>query len=353
MRSSAAAPADNMKPLPAADLEHVLAHAPWEDLRGARVFITGGTGFFGACLLESFCHANERLSLGATATVLTRDAAGFLARMPHLKSCPGVEYVRGDVRSFADPGGEFSHVIHGATAASAQLNAAAPREMYDTIVQGTRRVLDFAGSCGAQRMLMISSGAVYGVQPPGLSHVPEEFHGAPDSLDVASAYGQGKRTAEFDCALVCHESALEIPIARCFAFVGPHLPLDAHFAAGNFLRDALGGEAIRVGGDGTPLRSYLYAADLAAWLWTLLLRGQSGRAYNVGSDEAVSIAELARRCAALPDPALPVNVDREAVPGALPSRYVPDIGRARRELGLEVRIPLESALGRTYDWLTS
>ncbi|HEX8550149.1 MAG TPA: NAD-dependent epimerase/dehydratase family protein [Abditibacteriaceae bacterium] len=339
-----------MKPLPLADLEHVRDHVAWEELRGARVFLTGATGFFGMWLLETFCHANDALNLEARATILTRDAAAFAKKAPYLAARADLDFHRGDVRNFDVPTGEFTHIVHGATTSSYPV---APREMYETVTSGTRRVLNFARETGARRMLLVSSGAVYGKQPLELSHTSENFRGAPDVLDMDSAYGQGKRAAEFECSLAASEGVLEVSIARGFAFVGPHLPLDAHFAAGNFLRDALRGDAIRVGGDGSPLRSYLYAADLAAWLWTILLRGQSARAYNVGSDEAVSIEQLATQCAALVSPPLPVQMARMPDANVLPSRYVPDISLARNELGLDVWISLDEALNRTFAWHNS
>ena len=339
--------------LPASDLDHVLTHTQglWEPLRGGRLFLTGGTGFFGVWLLESFAHVNDRLGLGARAVVLSREPEKFAAAAPHLAGRADLRFWRGDVRNFAFPEEPCTHLIHAGTTSGAPVP---PREMFDTVVEGTRRVLAFAAARGARRLLFVSSGAVYGPQPPGLALVPEHHAGGPDPLDPGSAYAEGKRAAEFLCTLAGREHGIEVAVARCFAFVGPGLPLGAHFAVGNFIRDALAGGPIRVGGDGTPLRSYLYAADLAIWLWTVLLRGASGRAYNVGSSEAVSIAQVAETVRAALDVTAPVRIAQARPPVGQPaSRYVPDVARARQELGLQPLVDLAESIRRTARWARS
>jgi dTDP-glucose 4,6-dehydratase len=218
--------------------------------------------------------------------------------------------------------------------------------MFETIVEGTRRVLEVARRSGARRLLFTSSGAVYGRQPPELSHVPEDYTGGPDPLTPASAYGEGKRAAELLCTLAGAAHGFDAVIARCFAFSGPYLPLDLHFALGNFVRDALAGGPIRVGGDGTPFRSYLYGADLAAWLWTLLARGQPARAYHVGSEAALSVRDLAFTVARVLGVERGVALARTPVPGAPAERYVPSTRRSREELGLAESFGLEESIAR-------
>ena len=340
-----------MNPL-ADDLDHVLAHTQglWDELRGQRIFVTGGTGFFGCWLLESFVWANDKLNLGASAVVLTRNPAAFEAKAPHLASHPAIQFHTGDIRSFSFPPGKFSHIIHAATEASAKLNDENPLLMFDTIVEGTRRALELARQSGAKKFLLTSSGAVYGRQPPDLTHLAEDYGGGPDPTGVEWSYGEGKRAAEMLCVLYARQHGLLPKIARCFAFVGPYLPRDTQFAIGNFIDDATAGDQIRVSGDGTPCRSYLYAADLAIWLWHRLMRAQPGRPYNVGSSESISIAELASAVVRWVRPNATIALGRSPEPGLLPARYVPATERAQTELGLTVTVPIAEAIRRTAEW---
>ena len=166
----------------------------------------------------------------------------------------------------------------------------------------------------------------------------------PDPLNAENVYSVAKRTAEHLCGLYRKTHGLEIVIARCFSFVGADLPKNAHFAIGNFLRDALAGEDITVRGDGTDVRSYLDQRDLAHWLFTLLLKGGDGHAYNVGSDVAITIAELASLVRDLVAPKKAVHVLSQAQDVGIRSRYVPDISKAQNSLGLQVSIPLTKAI---------
>jgi nucleoside-diphosphate-sugar epimerase len=347
------------KPISAEDLDHILAQTRplWEEMRGQSIFITGGTGFFGCWLVESFCYVNRALGLEAHATVLSRDPNKFVAKCPHLASDPAVTLHPGDVRDFDFPAGNFAYVIHAATEASAKQAAEEPLEMLSTIVAGTERTLKLAAERGARKFLLTSSGAVYGKQPSDMTHVPETFTGAPDPLDPASVYAEGKRASELMCAL--HQKTaraggveFEAKIARCWAFCGPHLPLDTHFAIGNFIGDVLAGRPIAIGGDGTPRRSYLYGADLAIWLWTMLFRAPALTPINVGSARDVSILELAQIVAATLDPTTEIAVAMQPIPGAPIARYVPFVARAEKLLGLRETVSLEDSIRRTAAWYT-
>jgi nucleoside-diphosphate-sugar epimerase len=337
-----------------ADLHHILDHTRdlWDELRGARIFITGGTGFFGCWLLESFLWANQKLDLKAQAVILTRRPDAIKQALPHLMLDPAISLHEGDVRTFIFPSGRFSHIIHAATETSRQLETIDPLLKYSSNIDGTRRVLDFAYASGARKILFTSSGAVYGKQPSDMTHIPEYYIGAPETTDPNTAYGQSKRASEFLCAAYANKYELQTLIARCFAFTGPRLPLNSNLAIGNFIQDAMNGRPIQVSGDGTPYRSYLYAADLAIWLWTILFKGQSCRPYNVGSDEDLSIVDLAQMVKDVVSPKVLVKVAGNPIAGKPIERYVPSIERCKSELGLQIRIPLPDAIRRTADWYT-
>jgi dTDP-glucose 4,6-dehydratase len=334
--------------LPQSDLNYVqtCTGSNWDQLRNGRIFVTGATGFFGVWLLETFAYANQKLELGAELVGLSRNPRDFYAKVPHLVEESSITLHRGDVRDFNFPQGSFTHVIHAGTTSSAPVP---PSEMLNTITQGTKRTLEFAVASGAKRFLFVSSGAVYGKQPWEITHLPESYQGAPDPMDPNSAYGEGKRVGELLCAMAHKDNGLETTIARCFAFVGPHLPLDAHFAIGNFIRDAMKGEPIKVK-DGTPYRSYLYAADLAVWLWTILFKGKACYPYNVGSDQEITISQLAETVATTLGGAVASAASSILSFNTSPSRYVSSVERARAELGLRSQISLEEGIRKTAAW---
>lgn len=312
------------------------------------LLLTGGTGFFGRSLLRYWMDAGGGLA-PQQVTLVSRDPGRFAKNYPEFQTCAWLELVQGDICDAASlPWGRtFTHVIHAA--ADSTLGPQLTNlQRFDQILSGTRHVLDLAVQSGARRMLFTSSGAVYGRQPPDLPQVPESWLGMPDPLNPDHAYGVAKRAAEHLCALYGQAGRLEVVVARCFAFVGPDLPLDVHFAIGNFIRDALQADHIAVSGDGAPLRSYLDQTDLARWLMLLLQEGRKGEAYNVGSDEAISIAALAHLVRDTLAPGKPVHI--LGSPGAgqgLRSIYVPDVRKIQAGLGACASVSLREAIART------
>lgn len=334
--------------IPAEDLQRChdqIGEASWRALAGRRVFMTGGTGFVGKWLLATLLDADEAFDLGCSITVLSRDPSAFLRDWPAMAG--RVDWVKGDVRDFPIGANCFDVIVHAATDVVAN---ASPEDVFSTCLDGTRRVLSLAQKCGASQLLLVSSGAIYGPLPAGMTHVPETHLGGPDPLLPGSAYAEGKRVSEWLVARAGGTEGLGVHIARLFAVVGPHLPLDRHFAVGNFLRAAMNGQDIDINGDGTPHRSYLYASDMAAWLWAVLLRGNNGRAYNVGSEESLSILALAHRVADTLNAHVNVRTARAAPADQVPQHYVPQTRRASEELGLRAPLDLDEALRRTANW---
>ena len=298
------------------------------ELAHKKIFLTGGTGFFGKSILAALKNG---ILPHTEFVILSRAPEKFAKQYPELTGLSNVRFHTGDVRNFVFPEEPFDMIFHAATPAVTTLP---PGEMRSIILDGTRRVLNFAQKCGAEKLLLTSSGAVYGPQPPDVENIPEDHPCKP-----VTEYGIAKLEAE----KMCVQSGIYTLIARCFAFCGPYLPLDIHFAIGNFIRDGLLGKPIAIQGDGRPYRSYMAAEDLVHWLFTILAKGEHARPYNVGSPESISIAELARTVAAQFSPAPQVTIALPPGEGAAP-RYVPDTTRAQSELELTFQTGLDECI---------
>jgi dTDP-glucose 4,6-dehydratase len=146
------------------------------------------------------------------------------------------------------------------------------------------------------------------------------------------------------------KQGLHFITARLFAFIAPFLPLDSHFAAGNFIQDAATSNQIEIKSGGGSTRSYLYATDLCVQLWALLQHAQSGQAYNLGSDVEITIRSLAKTVAEAVNPQAMIlikGIDDETNV----SRYVPSVVRMRKEFGKEQVVNLSQAIERTSRWI--
>lgn len=305
--------------------------------------MTGGTGFVGRCLLDYFHESVQAYGPGFEVTVLSRSPQTFLDRHPGHAGQTWLRFAPGSLDRLPTPeAGRFTDVLHAAADTHA---STAPLAWLDQLVQGTRQVLDFAIASGAERFLLVSSGAAYGPVPDGIARLREDAPFAPATTDAKSVYGQGKRLAEHLCALYRQQHGLDCVIARCFALISEHMPLDGPYAAGNFVRDALAGRDIEIQGDGSSVRTYLHGRDAAHWLISLMRQGEPGEIYNVGSDAPISILELAQAVAAQASPPRDVRVLKQTAPG-LRAMYVPDVEKAGR-LGLRVDTSLVEAIAAT------
>ena len=210
-----------MKPLFKSDLNEILEHSR-EDLlalKGARIFITGGTGFFGKWILETLMHARvQLLDSDLKITVLTRSPKKSQELFQNSFSVESIQWWEGDIRTFSFPSGHFSHIIHAATPARASINDESPNEMLGITALGTGRALEFAKHSSATRFLLTSSGAVYGSQPSELYGIPEDHAGFIDPMDPKNAYAVGKLFSEHACRLAATPH-LNCLIARCLSLI--------------------------------------------------------------------------------------------------------------------------------------
>ncbi len=338
------------------DLSHIAEEGKiyWPRLQNARICLSGGTGFFGKWLVDSFCFLNDQFSLNAELHILTRSSEKFLSENTKYKTRKDLKFYDGSVvEPWPMTDLSFTHVLHAAAGGDATPTLEpADAWLVDNICSGTRRALELTAKSGAKRFLYVSSGGVYGKQPLDIDFVEENYNGCPAVTDFgyAALYGEGKRLSEMMSFSFAEKFGFSAVSARCFAFVGPHLAMNKNFAIGNFIRNVVRNEKITILGDGTPLRSYLYAADLALHLWVLLLSGENKNVYNVGSEHGVSIYELAKTVRASLSGAQDIEVKTKANPGVKPDRYMPSCKKMKTQFGLRNEVALDEAIRRTAAW---
>ena len=310
-------------------------------LNSKKILITGGTGLFGQWLLYFLIYLNTKHLMQMDLFCLSRDSNTFLLKHPFIKAQAFIRWEKVDISHEFNLDFSPDFVFH--MAADVPVSTASnSSKSFDSTVNGTKNLLSFLSKKSNKiKLLLTSSGAVYGNQPATISHLEETFDFLEKIQNSENYYAKAKRISE---QLIIDQAEtqpnLEIITARCFAFSGPFLPLNKNYAIGNFVNNLTQNTDILVLGNGQARRSYMYGADLAMWLVMLLIEGKSGETYNVGSDVAISIRELAEKIACL-NPLIKVEIKKEILASDILEQYVPSIEKAKRDLGLKLNFSLD------------
>ncbi len=324
---------------------------PWELLFGKTVLISGANGLVPSYILETLLYLNETANAGIHAIALIRNRERAMRRLGHLVCRDDVTFVVQDVRDPYSGPRAIDFLVHAAGQASPKHYGTDPIGTFAATVFGTSRMLELAKDAGSYVFLFLSSGEVYGrVQNPSIP-VKETFFGSLDPFLVRSCYAEGKRAGETLCA--CWHSQHQVPtrIVRLGHTYGPRMDLDDGRVFADFVTDLIARRNIVLKSDGSARRPFCYLADSVAGIFTVLLKGSNGEAYNLGADSDTSVLELAEMlCRLFPDRNCKV-VRRERQPG---DPYIPSSNSAGffdlskiRSLGWQPTTGIEEGFWRT------
>jgi len=323
-----------------------------EKLKNKTLYIAGGTGFVGTWVATLIAYLNQHHGFNTKLFLLARHPETLETTAPHLLSLPEIQIINRDVRNIFELPQEVHYVLHLACSPDSRGHMSNPFETASIIADGTKNLLSVARYCPKlENILYLSSAGIYGNQPIDLKHLPETFNeSAPKCNNLTATYAEAKRFAEMLCTIFRSQFRLPLVIARPFAFVGPFQSFDRPWAINNFMHDTLQNKPIQILGDGKTIRSYLYGSDVAYWVLSMLIHGQTGDIFNLGSDQEIGLTELANLIACESEASTKVQIAERPLMTQQPSRLIPSVELAKRNLSLNVTVDLKTAIHKTLTW---
>ena len=316
-------------------------------LSNKSLLVTGGTGFFGKWFLDLIFYTNKNYNTNILTTLITRNENKFFLDNPHQKNNKFLNIIETDILDLKSINHQFDFLLHmAATSAKETFNGETDTNKTKTLFNGAKNIMNIAIHNNISKILFTSSGVVYGSSSKDMKDESD----INDSLDLEKRNGlaKGKMLAENIISNMSTENNINFKIARCFSFVGPYLPLDMHYAIGNFINDAIFKENIIINGNGSPYRSYLYITDTLVWLLKLLVGNAEG-IFNVGSERRIQIIELANMVKDIIAPTKKVIIqEKEMHEGNFKRNiYLPNTEKIRESLGVKEWTSLEDAISKT------
>ena len=326
------------KPIDSADLRHISDHLTNElkYFKNCNIFLTGATGFFGKWILSSIQYFNKNYNTNINVVDLSRNPKLFLSKYPFFNDT-NIKFHKGDLKNLNDISNQFDFIIHAGMDVNSSLHKKDQSLIKDEKII-IDQVIDLYNRSNSKKILYTSSGSYYGIYNSNESPPREDFKPRPNN----NPYHSAKILSEAKII----SSNVNYSIGRCFAFIGPYLPLGANFAAGNFINNLLNNQNIHINSDGKAIRSYLYMADLMIYLFKLLCI-QENTIVNIGSDEAITISELANLISKH-STNTKVNVAKKYEGGEINS-YFPCTEKLTR-MFQHKNISLHDSVARTVGW---
>lgn len=323
----------------------------FSELKNEHLYVTGGTGFFGKWISEAVSFLNDTYNFGIKLTLVSRSSEEFKKSSPHLANKNYITLVEANVCNLFEIPSDVTWIIHAAASPDNREHSSNPINIVNTITQGTNRVLDASLRLSHLKgFLNISSGLIYGGGSSIENDSAEKSIVGPNILEAGtSAYAEAKRMGESYCSIYRDLYRIPIKTVRPFAFIGPYQLIDRPWAINNFISDALKGGPIRVLGNHTSVRSYMYPSDMVYWVLTILCKGISGAVFNLGNDDGISLMDAANSISSYVA-GHPSVISQPNFKSLKHSVFVPSITKAKNELNLEIVTSSLDAIKKTIAW---
>jgi dTDP-glucose 4,6-dehydratase len=304
----------------------------------ARYLITGGAGFIGSHLCESF------LKQGHDVICMDNYSTGANENVASFASHPGFKFVNHNVSTFISIQDPVDYVLHFASPASPVDYLELPIPTLKVGSLGTHNALGLAKAKKAV-FLLASTSEVYG--DPLVRPQNEEYWGNVNPVGPRGVYDEAKRFAEALTMAYHRYHGLDTRIVRIFNTYGPRMRMRDGRVVPNFITQALNGEPLTVYGQGEQTRSFQYVDDLVRGI-DRLLASEEHLPVNIGNPHEMTVLQFAKKILELTGSKS--QIVYKPLPQDDPQVRQPDIDKAKKVLGWEPKVKLEEGLARTIEY---
>lgn len=331
------------------DVEYIAnLELPWEKMQGKSVLIVGASGLIGTCLVDALIYRNKYFGSQIQIYAMGRSREKAEQRFGDYLREGELFFIEQDITKPIMQSTGFDFYIHGASNTHPTAYANDPVGTITTNIFGMYHILEHAAAHKAQRVLLLSTVEIYGDRTAPKPFSEEEM-GYINCNTARAGYPESKRVAESLCQSYLSKYGVDVVIGRLCRSYGPTMSRDDSKALAQFIRNAVNGEDVVLKSEGMQNYSYCYMADAAAGLLTVLLKGETGEAYNIADPASdVRLKDIAAVIAAQNNSSvvfqLPEESERKGY--SVVANGLLDAGKIQK-LGFQAKYTIEEGISRT------